>query len=59
MVEGPDMDKAVFVRALKGMDDVIEIPGTDTRLSLGRGEVVITRWRAVRDLVLGGQCELI
>ena len=59
MVEGPDVDKAVFVRALREMEGTIEIGGTDTKLSLGLGEIVITRWRAIRDLVLSGQGELI
>lgn len=59
MVEGPDIDKAVFARFLKDMKEVVEIPGTNIRLTLGQGDIVITRWSAVRDLKLQGFCELI
>ena len=59
MIEGPEMDKAVFVRALKDMDEVVEVPGTNIRLALAQGEIVITRWSTVRALVLNGECEAI
>ena len=59
MVEAPDMDTAVFARAVKDMEEAVEVPGTSIRLALGRGEIVITRWSAVRDLVLKGTCELV
>ncbi|KAG8532637.1 uncharacterized protein KY384_002514 [Bacidia gigantensis] len=59
MVEGPDVDKAVFVRCLKSMEESVEVPGTDIRLEMGRGDVVVTRWSVVREMVGKGECELV
>ena len=59
MVEGPDLDKAVFVRALRDMEEAVEVPGTDIRLALVQGEIVITRWSAVKEFIISGQCELV
>ena len=58
MVEGPNLDKAVFVRAVRDMQEEVEVPGTNIQLNMVRGEVVVVRWSAVRDLVLRGVCEL-
>ena len=57
--EGPDVDKAVFVRALTDMEREVEVPGTDIRLDMRRGDIVVVRWSAVRQSVLNGVCELI
>lgn len=59
MVEAPDVDKAVFVRALRGVDELVYVDGTDTAFELRRGDVVVTRWSAVQALVLAGEAELI
>ena len=59
MVETPDVDRAVFVRALKDMETPIYVEGTDTAFEMRRGNVVVVRWSAVRELVLGGEAELI
>ena len=57
--EGPNVDKAVFVRALRDMDGEVEVPGTDIRLAMGCGDIVVVRWSAIKQLVLEGTCELI
>ncbi|KAL9101780.1 MAG: hypothetical protein Q9163_002999 [Psora crenata] len=59
MVEGPDVDKAVFVRVLRDVEEVLEVPGTDIRLELQRGDVVVVRWSVVKEAVGRGDCELI
>ncbi len=59
MIETPDMDKAVFVRATKDVREPIYVEGTDTAFEMKRGDVVVVRWSAVRDLVLEGEAELI
>ena len=59
MVEGPDADKAVFVRCLRDAEEIIEVPGTDIRLEMRRGEIVVVRWSAIREAVGRGDCELI
>ena len=59
MVEGPDADKAVFVRALKDVKEPVYVEGTDTEFELRRGDVVVVRWSAVRELVMAGDVELI
>ncbi len=59
MIETPDMDKAVFVRATKDVPEPIYVEGTDTAFEMKRGDVVVVRWSAVRDLVLEGEAELI
>lgn len=53
------MDRAVFVRALRDLGDEVEVPGTDIRLNMRRGDVLVVRFSAVRQLVLDGTCELI
>ena len=58
MVEGPDTEKAVFVRGLKGVQEVY-VEGTDTAFELRRGDVVVVRWAAVKGLVERGDAELI
>ena len=59
MVEGPDVDKAVFVRALKDVGGPVYVEGTDTAFEMRRGDVVVVRWSAVRELVMAGDAELI
>lgn len=59
MVEQPDADKAVFVRALVDSGIPVQVPGTDIEFILARGSVYVVRWSAVRDRVEGGEMELI
>lgn len=59
MVEGPDVDKAVFVRALKDVEEPVYVEGTDTAFDMRRGDVVVVRWSAVREVVMAGDAELI
>lgn len=59
MIEVPDVDKAVFVRGLKDVEEPVIIEGTDTYFELRKGDVVVTRWSAIRELVLAGDAELI
>ena len=59
MVEGPDADRAVFVRALKDVEGPILVEGTDTAFEMRRGDVVVVRWSAIRGMVMAGDAELI
>ena len=59
MVEVPDVDRAVFVRGLRDVDEPVIIEGTETYFELRRGDIIVTRWSAVRELVLAGDAELI
>lgn len=58
MVEGPDTEKAVFVRGLRDVGEVW-VEGTDTAFELRRGDVVVVRWGAVKGVVDRGDAELI
>lgn len=59
MVDEPDIDKAVFVRALKDVLEPVVVRGTEVRFDMQRGDVWVVRWSAVKELVLAGDCELI
>ncbi|KAL8732930.1 MAG: hypothetical protein Q9181_003779 [Wetmoreana brouardii] len=59
MIEQPDLDTAVFARALRDIEDPIIVEGTDTAFEMRRGDVYVVRWSAVRELVLSGDVELI
>lgn len=59
MVEVPDLDNAVFVRALTDVDEAVLVEGTDMAFRINKGDVYVVRWSAVRELVLGGDAELI
>lgn len=59
MIDQPDVDKAVFARAVKDVEDAIYVEGTDTFFEMKRGDTYVVRWSAVRDLVFGGIVELI
>ena len=59
MIEMPDVDKAVFVRALRDIDNLIFVEGTDMAFQMLRGDIYVVRWSAVRELVLSGDAELI
>lgn len=59
MIEQPDVDTAVFVRALRDVEDPIVVEGTDIDFEMRRGDVYVVRWSAVRDLVTNGDAELI
>ena len=59
MIETPDMDKAVFVRAVKDVAEPVYVEGTDTYFEMRRGDVYVVRWSAVKGLVEGGEAELI
>lgn len=59
MIETPDVDKAVFVRAIKDVAPPIYVEGTDTFFEMRRGDVYVVRWSAVREFVEGGEAELL
>ena len=59
MIETPDIDKAVFIRGLRDVPEPISVDGTEIYFELRRGDVFVTRWSTVRDLVLRGDAELI
>lgn len=59
MIEQPDVDKAVFVRALRDVEEPIVVDGTDIDFEMRRGDVYVVRWSAVRDVVVNGNAELI
>ena len=61
MVEEPDLDSAVFCRVVRELEEGEElvVKGTDARVELMKGDVVVVRYRAVRKWVLGGEVELI
>ncbi|EUC33281.1 hypothetical protein COCVIDRAFT_112949 [Bipolaris victoriae FI3] len=61
MVDKPDEDKAVFVRALRDVGEIF-VEGTDRRFEMKRGDVWVVRWSAVRRWCVGcgtGDVELI
>ena len=59
MIEIPDVDKAVFVRALRDIDTPIFVEGTDMGFQMLKGDIYVVRWSAIRQLVLSGDAELI
>lgn len=59
MIETPDVDKAVFVRGVKDVEEPVYVEGTDTYFEMRRGDVFVVRWSAVKKLVEGGEAELI
>ena len=59
MIEVPDLDKAVFVHALKSSDERITVEGTDIEFTMQRGDVYVVRWSAVKELVERGDAELV
>lgn len=58
MIEQPDVDKAVFVRVLRDVEEPITVEGTEIGFEMRRGDVYVVRWSAVRDSVLSGDAEL-
>ena len=59
MVEGPDVERAVFVRGRGEVGVEVEVGGGEGAVRVGRGDVVVCRWGAVREAVLIGDVELI
>lgn len=59
MIEVPDVDKAVFVRALRDIDSPIFVEGTDMGFQMAKGDIYVVRWSAIRQLVLSGDAQLI
>lgn len=59
MVEQPDLDKAVFVRALMDNDEPIEAEGTDIAFTMQKGAIFVVRWSAVKERVEIGEAELL
>lgn len=57
MVEGPDVEKAVFVRGLR--DVGVQGEGGEEGFDLRRGDVVVCRWGWVKGVVERGDAELI
>ena len=58
MIEQPDLDKAVFVRALSDVPEIVVV-GTDIAFEMRRGDIFVVRWSAVREAVEKGEAELI
>ncbi|KAF2204933.1 GINS complex, Sld5 component [Delitschia confertaspora ATCC 74209] len=58
MIDSPDEHKAVFVRCLRDVG-VVRVDGTEREFEMRRGDVWVVRWSAVRQWVVGGDCELI
>ncbi|KAI4164950.1 MAG: hypothetical protein LQ342_001583 [Letrouitia transgressa] len=59
MVDQPDFDRAVFVRALRDVGELVHIQGTDTVFEMKRGDIYVVRWSAVKELVFTGDAELL
>ena len=59
MIDQPEIDKAVFVRALRDSHEPVVVDGTDIDFEMRRGEIYVVRWSAVRQSVLAGDAELI
>ncbi|EFQ26220.1 hypothetical protein CGRA01v4_05292 [Colletotrichum graminicola] len=59
MIDGPDLDTAVFIRLLRDVD--VEGKGTDSDGSLpGRaGDILILRWSSAKPVVDAGDAELV
>ncbi|CAO2654317.1 Nn.00g110500.m01.CDS01 [Neocucurbitaria sp. VM-36] len=61
MIDKPEEDKAVFIRALRDVGEVF-VEGTDRRFEIKRGDVWVVRWSAIRQWAVGtgtGDVELI
>jgi GINS complex subunit 4 len=58
MIETPDLDRAVFVRALADVG-IVRISGTNVECDIGRGDIWILRWSAIKDTIERGDAELI
>jgi GINS complex subunit 4 len=59
MVEVPDAEKAVFVRGVSEAGVKVRVEGTDIDFSMGRGEISVIRWSAVREAVERGELECV
>ena len=59
MVDAPDADRAVVVRALADGGERVSVAGTDIDFRMRRGEVFVVRWSAVKKAVERGEAELI
>lgn len=59
MIDQPDLDKAVFVRALRDVERPIFVEGTDMGFQMMKGDIFVVRWSAVRELVLDEHAELL
>ncbi|MCJ1309597.1 GINS complex subunit [Agyrium rufum] len=59
MVEAPDVDRAVFVRALKDVTEPIVVEGTDMDFEMRMGQIFVVRWSAVREVLLRGEVEVL
>ena len=58
MIDQPDLDEAVFVRALSDVPEIMVV-GTDIAFEMRRGDIFVVRWSAVREAVEQGKAELI
>ncbi|TKW59262.1 DNA replication complex GINS protein SLD5 [Colletotrichum tanaceti] len=59
MIDGPDLDTAVFVRLLRDVD--VQGRGTDSDgVAMGReGDILILRWSSAKPVVDAGDAELV
>lgn len=60
MIDAPDLDTAVFCRVLRDVG-VVGVGGVeeDREVEMNRGDVLVVRWRVVRERVLAGDIELV
>jgi GINS complex subunit 4 len=59
MVDGPDVDNAVFCRVRARDIGEVAIQGTGAAFEMKRGDVFVVRWSVIKDLVGEGKVELI
>lgn len=60
MIDTPDLDTAVFCRVLRDVG-VVSVGGVEEerQVEMNKGDVLVVRWRVVRERVLAGDVELI
>ena len=59
MLDGPDLDAAVFVRVLRPRDVHGRGTDADNTLPAEAGDVLILRWSSARELVDEGDAALV
>jgi GINS complex subunit 4 len=59
MIDSPDLDAAVFIRALRDGDVHGRGTDRDNTLFVENGDVLIIRWSSAKPLVEAGDAELV
>lgn len=59
MIDEPDLETAVFVRMLAEKEVHGKGTDADVTMNVGNGEVLIMRWSSAKELVEGGDAELV